>query len=224
MSIIIEDKDDIELLLFFFEQFDLSEKFMPVKADVDADADLQSRINKIEKWTVEQADMRKKFARKVFLVEKKVNKIIDLLEEYEEKQSEEKVVKREIVPNSESKFVQNCVRQYSVKYLKLLPKIKHLREDGYFMLGNNTKSKYTIQDVLKLKNSLEDISLSFKDLGRKIGVSEFTARIVCLAIEVGLFDSYFSEWEQLQANQFYRDWKPPIIENNPQKRKENGMV
>ena len=86
MSIIIEDKDDIELLLFFFEQFNLSKKFMPTKADVDADADLHSRINKIEKWTVEQANAKGNFARNLLNLEKKVNQILELVSESDEGQ------------------------------------------------------------------------------------------------------------------------------------------
>ena len=75
MSIIIEDKDDIELLLFFFEQF-----------NVGKDYDLQKRINQIEKWTVEQANAKGNFARNLLNLEKKVNQILELVSESDEGQ------------------------------------------------------------------------------------------------------------------------------------------
>ena len=75
MSIIIEDKEDIELLLFFFEQF-----------NVGKDYDLQKRINQIEKWTVEQANAKGNFARNLLNLEKKVNQILELVSESDEGQ------------------------------------------------------------------------------------------------------------------------------------------
>lgn len=75
MSIIIEDKEDIELLLFFFEQF-----------NVGKDYDLQKRINQIEKWTVEQANAKGNFARNLLNLEKKVNQILKLVSETDEGQ------------------------------------------------------------------------------------------------------------------------------------------
>lgn len=39
----------------------------------------------------------------------------------------------------------------------------------------------------------------------------------------GDFDKYFNEWEQIQADQtFKKGWKP-VIENNPEKRVEQGI-
>lgn len=75
VSIIIEDKEDIELLLFFFEQF-----------NVGKDYDLQKRINQIEKWTVEQANAKGNFARNLLNLEKKVNQILKLVSETDEGQ------------------------------------------------------------------------------------------------------------------------------------------
>lgn len=134
------------------------------------------------------------------------------------------VVEKTEADDSES--MPTTIRKYSKTQEKNLPKVYSLREDGHFNIGKNKISKYSIEDLLLLKRLIPRKECGFKEMGMKIGVSDFTVKMLCYGVETGYFDKYFNEWEQLKANQFFKkksNWKG-IVENNPQKRKEKGMV
>ena len=216
MSIIIENKEDIELLIEFFKLFNTS------SIEAQEDDDLRDRVNQIDKWKLEQANAKKNFAKELLKLNNKILHLENAIEELttEKNQLPEKKLKKQ----NEVQYVPHTLRKYSTHYLKLLPKVKSLTEDGHFILGKNRKSVYTIEDVLQLKTMINSTSLNFKQMGEKVGISEYTAITVCLGIEKGIFEKFFHEWEQMKADEFYGNWKPNNIVNNPQKRKENGMV
>ncbi len=209
MSIIIENKEDIELLIEFFKLFNTSEN------GVQNDDDLRDRVNQIDKWRVEQSDTKKNLAKTLLKVDLRVKKIEDCLKN----NVAFGVDAEETVSTKRTTY-----RKYSQKTIDNLPQIKSLRNDGYFILGRKKQSVYSIEDVLRLKSLIPQLEVNFEKMGELIGVSDYTARIICCAIEHGIFDRWFKEWEQIQANKFYGNWKPNSIVNNPQKRKENGMV
>ncbi len=114
-------------------------------------------------------------------------------------------------------------RVYNPTIIKALPNYKELCDDGYFITGNNSKSKYNIQTVLMLKNCLFDLNVTWNDMIEKTGLTANTVMYICYAIETGVFDKFFNEWEQIQADKFQSKVKTATLINNPQKRKENGM-
>ena len=73
MSIIIENKDDIELLLDFFRLFNVPAD----KVEAETDDDLRDRVNQIDKWIVEQADAKKNFARELLAVKSELKNITE---------------------------------------------------------------------------------------------------------------------------------------------------
>ena len=134
--ITIESKEDIEVLLDFFNLLNTNstESFDSGK--------LNQRIERIEE-----------------LLEEVISEIRTTTPE---------------VDNSEQISTVKTIRTYPEKTFTELPKIKSLREDGYFLLGKNRRSKWNIKDLLKLRALIPHINLNYHELGSKIGVSEFT--------------------------------------------------
>jgi len=121
-------------------------------------------------------------------------------------------------------------RKYSMSAKKNLPKtICGLTEDGHFKLGRNGKeiSKYTIQEILKLKKMVYDRTVvSFKQMAPHVpNINAAAVSSFCYGIESGFFDPLINEWEQKQANDFYHNAKKVVTPvNNPQKRKDMGLM
>ena len=115
--------------------------------------------------------------------------------------------------------------KYNVKYPSSIsyPKVQLLYHNGYFKLSNNHTSPYTINDILKLEKALKKGKDIF-ELTQLVKVGKPTVLRICYGIEQGYYDKYINEWEQIQANKFQQNVKPVEIENNPQKRKEKGMI
>lgn len=214
MSIIIEDKSDIELLSYFFEQFYLSNQMKECVAESEDDTDLQNRINNIEKWCREQADAKKNFAKKMLEISRKVEKISNLVSEIE---------MENITPKDDATAKPTTYRHYGDSYVNRIPHIKSMNGDGSFVLKSGVVAKWTIKDILFLKKEIPNVEKNFKELSYKTKFSEHTVGGLCCAIEYGYFDEYLNEWEQIDADNTYGNWKPEI-ENNPQKRIEKGMI
>ena len=115
--------------------------------------------------------------------------------------------------------------KYNVKYPSSIsyPKVQLLYHNGYFKLSNNHTSPYTINDILKLEKALKKGKDIF-ELTQLVKVGKPTVLRICYGIEQGYYDKYINEWEQIQANNFQSRVKPVETENNPQKRKEKGMI
>lgn len=113
------------------------------------------------------------------------------------------------------------IRHYPPTTVTAMPKIRELTPEGKLILKSGKIAGYNINTILKLKK-LIPTDLSFIKIGAKVGLSNSTVSRVCCAIEYGVFDKYLNEWEQIQANKFYKKNKNNLIENNPQKRKEKG--
>ena len=115
-------------------------------------------------------------------------------------------------------------REYSKTALRHLPKIKRMNKDGTFQIGlrGGTQAKWTINTVLKIKKELKEDS-GFGGIGKKLGLDAITVARLSYMLETGKFDKYLSQWEQIQANQTYKKSRKIPIENNPQKRRENGF-
>jgi hypothetical protein len=108
----------------------------------------------------------------------------------------------------------------------------------YHNLCNSCNNRIEhVEDIINLKNHFEGkfTKRNIVDLGYSKPYSDALVRELldeklilkndkayCFNDEC--FDEYLNEWEQIQANQYYGNWKPNSILNNPQKRKENGMV
>ena len=214
MSIIIENKEDIELLLEFFKLFDNSDK-----TEAQNDDDLRERINQIDKWKVEQSDAKKNLAKTLLKVDLRVKKI----EEFLDKDVAFVKVDTDATAEEINVPAKTTYRKYS-KECEPFTNIKGLNEDGTFSQKRGKKISFTIQDILKLKRLIPETEEypNFKSLEEIVQVNDIPR--ICHCIEIGFFDEYLNEWEQIQANQYYGNWKPNSILNNPQKRKENGMV
>ena len=115
-------------------------------------------------------------------------------------------------------------RQYSKSIYNKMPTLKGMNHDGSFVIGKGRHSKWTIDDILFLKKEIPNLSKSFTELADKIGYSDDTIARLCCAIENGLFDEYLKEWRRMDEKRHFGNWKPTPIINNPQKRRENGMV
>ena len=214
MSIIIENKEDIELLIEFFKLFNTS------NIEAQEDDDLRERVNQIDKWKVEQSDAKKNLAKTLLKVDLRVKKIEEFLD------NDVAFVKVGTDATAEEINVpaKATYRQYSKSIYNKMPTLKGMNRDGSFAIGNGRHSKWTIEDILFLKKEIPNLSKSFTELADKLGYSDDTIARLCCAIENGLFDKYFNEWEQIQGDTVYGNWKSTPIINNPQKRRENGMV
>lgn len=111
------------------------------------------------------------------------------------------------------------IRDYAETYKKQVPKIHELLDNGYFITGKNAKSKWHINDILKLKDNIQNLNLSWIDLAEMTNIkSPTTVAYLCYGIELGLFDKYIREWEQMQNTITKRT--DVLFVNNPEKRKE----
>lgn len=115
-------------------------------------------------------------------------------------------------------------RKYSPTVRRQLPKIKKMNRDGTFQIGRygGTKSKWTIHTILQLKGYILG-DLPTREIAKKVGLDPATADRLMFMIETGRFDKYLSQWEQIQADQIYKKARKVPVENNPQKRRENGF-
>ena len=112
-------------------------------------------------------------------------------------------------------------RHYSASIIKQAPHPVKLKSNGKFILASGKESTWNIHNLLKLKK-LIPTELNMTEIAEKVGIGTTTANYLCYSIEAGIFDKFFNEWEQIQADKMYKkDWKP-ILENNPEKRKEKG--
>jgi len=127
-------------------------------------------------------------------------------------------------------ITKNTIRQYGETQKQRCPRVSKLNKNGTFQLKNSRVnggvSKWTIKDLLKIKNRIPEKEKypSWTSISEDLQVSAFTAQNLGYGIEMGYFDKYFNEWEQLQANKFYGNFKQELTENNPQKRREKGMM
>lgn len=126
----------------------------------------------------------------------------------------------------ENKNIRGIKEPYAMnmdKIVELTPEGKFKREGSgvqYF--------KWTIEDVLRIRNAIHDFDKypSIKSIVEMAGFSDPTVRDLIYYIENGDFDKYFNEWEQIQANDFFKknlNVNNRVI-NDPQKRRENGLI
>jgi len=117
------------------------------------------------------------------------------------------------------------VRRYSKTIQNALPqKICGITSNGHLILGNGVDSVYTMNDLMKLKKEITS-DKSFSRIAEDYNFTTNTVGYLLYGLETGYFDKWFNEWEQIQANKFMKKAKhkkEPV--NNPQKRKERGMI
>lgn len=141
-------------------------------------------------------------------------------------------IRRELKNNKKpaTTITKNTIRKYGETQKQRCPRVIKLNKDGTFLLKNSKVnggiSKWTIKDLLKIKHRIpqKEKYTSWTNISEDLQVSPFTAQNLGYGIEMGYFDKYFNEWEQLQANKFKSNVKPVETENNPEKRKEKGMI
>lgn len=209
--ITIENEEDIRLLISFFEAFNM--ELLYKKSEDTQDGNLSERINKIESDLREKADFNVKIAKDILQMKSELNKLHSI--------NLEENIEPTIIEIEEDSPV--TIRKYGKRIIDEFPKIKALTKEGYFIFESNRTSVWNITDVLRIKKLLPKTEYTFEMMGKKIGFSSYTAKTICCGIEFGYFDKWFKEWEQLQANNFYGKWKP-VMQNNPQKREEMGMM
>lgn len=122
---------------------------------------------------------------------------------------------------------EKTIRNYSNSVKMNLPKIIKFNKDGTFIVGrkNGRQAKWTIETLLQLRKYIKT-PITLKEISQKLNLDSSTCNRLMYCIELGKFDQYFDEWEQIKANSFYDSIKAnnvKFIENNPQKRKEKGM-
>lgn len=127
-----------------------------------------------------------------------------------------------------TKKTENRHRQYSYANSIRLANLEGLNKDGKFYRKTGCRGKpyfkWDITHLLKLKDIIPKTNEypTIKSISNKVGLSTITCSDLICLIEDGYFDKFFNEWEQIQADKMYKnDWKP-ILENNPEKRKEKG--
>ena len=140
MSIIIENKEDIELLLEFFKLFDNSDKIEAQEED-----DLRERVNQIDKWRVEQSDAKKNFAKTLLKVDLRVKKIEEFLN------NDVAFVKVDTDATAEETNVpaKTTYRKYS-KECEPFTNIKGLNKDGWKNVGKWTMITSIIPFILAI--------------------------------------------------------------------------
>lgn len=211
--ITINDVEDIELLQLFFEAFNV----LPTEAEETISTEEIEEIVE-RKFKVMEEDFFKK-------LDARLNQHMIMIEEsiaskYLKKSNG--VKKEAVKPKSPV-----TVRKYRKKYKPFT--LKGLNDDGTFIQARGKPLIYNIRDILALKKLIPmvDEYPSFSSLCKKVGLRDVrTVQRLCYLIETGKFDKYINQWEQMEANNFYGkygEWKPRF-ENNPQKRKEKGMV
>lgn len=161
--------------------------------------------------------------------EKQIKKLISIVEKYSKLfEIKKSAVPDKIKPNKE-KAEYSMIKAYGknwtcYNYLNLKNIIKFDNKGNFLREGRGDhKYKWNIYTLLKLKELMkkEDEYPTLNKLASKIGLSSTTVNELGYYILNGDFDKYFDEWEQIDANNTYGNWKPSI-ENNPQKRKEKG--
>lgn len=141
-------------------------------------------------------------------------------------------IRKELKNNKKpvTSITRNTIRQYYETQKQRCPRVSKLNKDGTFILKNSKVnggiSKWTIKDLLKIKHRIpqKEKYSNWTVICEDLPVCALTAQVLGYGIEMGYFDKYFNEWEQLQANKFQNNIKPIETENNPQKRKEKGMI
>ena len=124
------------------------------------------------------------------------------------------------------KSAKPTIRTYKKRQKPFL--LRGLREDGTFKQSRGKPLSFTIHDVIRLKKLIPQVEEypNFIVLSEEMGLPHKTTIRLAYLIETGKMDKWLNKWEQMEANNFYGkygEWKPNF-ENNPQKRKEQGMV
>lgn len=154
--------------------------------------------------------------------EKRINQLVSIVEKYGEIVKEHILDEEEVTtPDKIKTNKKDTIRKYPESLRNRKPHLLMLRKDGTFKLKNGMISKWNINHILYLKKLIPQTQLNMEDIAEKVKLTYYMTVRLCCAIEDGDFDKYFDEWEQINANNTYGNWKPSI-ENNPQKRKEKG--
>ena len=197
--ITIENKEDIKLLIEFVNILNVNEE---TTTSEPSEVDVKQEILELKHSLKMKADTIVKTHQRLLKVEKQLETII-------QNQSTEE-------PSADTS---TYVREYHQEYPEYT-NIKCLNKDGTF---SNTKGKpfsFQIQDILKLQQLIPKIEEypTWNSLQKVVKVNG--VQRLCQMIEKGFFEKYLNEWEQLQADDFFGRWKPVVVENNPQKRRE----
>jgi len=211
--ITIKDIEDIELLQLFFEAFNGDSMHLEeLTSKKEIEEMVENKFKVMEEEFFRKMDAR--FKQHMIMIEEAI------ASKYLKKSTE--IKKEAVKPKSPS-----TVRKYRKKYKPFI--LKGLNDDGTFIQTRGKPLIYNIRDILALKKLIPmvDEYPSFSSLCKKVGLHDVrTVQRLCYLIETGEFDKYINQWEQMEANNFYGkygEWKPRF-ENNPQKRKEKGMV
>lgn len=194
--ITIESREDIELLIEFFNIFNAQSE----------------QIEESEEQSSEEAVKQIKDD-----ICRLQNQIKNLQKEITELKNQDTGIADDDTEISSSKTIRN----YPPSSKKLFPNIHELTEDGHFCIGKNGNviSDYTIETILQLEKLIPS-DLNWKQIGNKVGLSSMYAQSLSWGIENGKFEQWKEEWKQMKADEFFHNVKPVEIENNPQKRKE----
>lgn len=206
--ITIKDIEDIELLQLFFEAFNGDSMHLE---ELTSKKEIEEMVE--NKFKVMEEEFFKR-------LDARLNQHMIMIEE----SIAEKYLKKNTAVKKES--ARKTIRKYKQKYTMFT--LIDLKEDGTFLQKKGKAVTFKIQDVILLKKLIPKVKEypTFNKLAKKLGLSNKTVTRLCYLIEIGEFDKWISKWEQMEANNFYGkygEWKPRF-ENNPQKRKEQGMV
>jgi len=124
-----------------------------------------------------------------------------------------------------SKTLKNTYRNIKKNYNINMNNIKGLNSKGEFEKTNaGRKFKWNIQDIIQIKKLIPKIKEypTVTSISKETKLSKATVSDLVYLIENGYFDKYLNEWEQMEADKMFGDWKP-VIQNNPEKRQEAGI-
>lgn len=156
------------------------------------------------------------------LINKSIDNMYDIVEEtvVEEPKAQPVQATRYNTKDNDIYIVPKSMRK---PYSKM-----HLQEDGTFLTKNNRAAKFTIHTVLGVKNRL-NMSSTVAEVNKvadSLNIPYYTVgRLFHNVHQLGTFDKFLQEWEDLQAAEFFKAYKKSNKEpiNNPEKRKEAGI-
>lgn len=104
-------------------------------------------------------------------------------------------------------------------------KIKQMDDSGNFYSKHNRKFVFTMKDVLLIRKEfgITTTEKDIKALSKKISLSIDNIHRIIYNLEIGTFDNYIKEW-LTSVNEVKVTGRHAPIENNPQKRKESGVI
>ena len=149
--------------------------------------------------------------------------IFNVIDDTQIQKTEPKIVQEVSRYNTNGNSIYIVLKSMRREYSRL-----YLQEDGTFLTNRNKSPKFTIHTILGIKNRLNLKSTvdEVNNVATSLNIPSYTiGRLFYNVHQLGTFDKFLQEWEDLQAAEFFKSYKKLETEpiNNPEKRKEAGL-